>query len=314
MSVEPDGGAVIQAGEEARDAAVARVPSAPRAILREMRPRQWTKNLIVFAPLLFSLHLDRSLYLLHAIAAFALFCVVSGGVYIFNDLRDMERDRLHATRRLRPLAAGSLDPRLAAVVATLLVAGGLAASLALNLSFGATVLAYVVLQVGYTLYLKNEVLLDAMAIAAGFVLRVTAGAVVIHVSVSPWLLSCAALLALFLAFVKRRHELLADPHALEHRPVLRKYTPALLDQAIVVVTSATVVTYSFYTFQSQSAADRPWMMLTIPFVVYGILRYLYLMHARHLGGSPEEVLLSDAPLAIDLALWSVVVIVVLYLT
>jgi len=153
-----------------------------------------------------------------------------------------------------------------------------------------------------------------MAISAGFVLRVTAGAVAIHVVVSPWLLSCAALLALFLAFVKRRYELLADAHAVEHRPVLRKYTPALLDQAISVVMSSTFVVYAIYTFLSQSAADRPYLMLTIPFVGYGLLRYLYLMHARHLGGSPEEILLSDVPLAIDLGLWTLVVVIVLYLT
>ena len=169
-------------------------------------------------------------------------------------------------------------------------------------------------QVAYTFDLKHEVILDVMAISAGFVLRVTAGAVAVHVVVSPWLLSCAALLALFLAFIKRRHELLADPHALEHRPVLRKYTPALLDQAIAIVTASTFVVYAIYTFQSQSATDRPYLMLTIPFVGYGLLRYLYLMHARHLGGSPEEVLLSDVPLAVDLVLWSLVVVIVLYFT
>ena len=184
----------------------------------------------------------------------------------------------------------------------------------IDYGLGLVVLAYILLQIAYTFALKKAVLLDVMAIAAGFVLRVTAGAVVIRVTVSPWLLTCAALLALFLALVKRRHELLADPHALEHRPVLRQYTPEFLDQVISIVTAATLTMYAIYTFLSQSAADRPYLMLTIPFVAYGLLRYLYLMHAHHAGGRPEEVLLGDAALAIDLGLWATVVVIVLYAT
>jgi 4-hydroxybenzoate polyprenyltransferase len=286
----------------------------PRALLAEMRPRQWTKNLILLAPLLFSLELGRPSDVLRAVAAVALFCLVSGGVYIVNDLHDLKRDRLHEVRRCRPLAAGELSPRVAAAAAAVLLLAGLGGGVLLGPGFVLVTLGYVALQAAYTFYLKNEVILDVMAISAGFVLRVTAGAEAIHVVVSPWLLSCAALLALFLAFVKRRHELMADSHALEHRPVLRKYTPALLDQAIAVVTSSTFVVYAIYTFLSQSAADRPYLMLTIPFVGYGLLRYLYLMHARHLGGSPEEILLSDAALAIDLGLWALVVVIVLYVT
>jgi 4-hydroxybenzoate polyprenyltransferase len=288
--------------------------SLPRALFSEMRPRQWTKNLILLAPLLFSLELGRLVDVVRALAAVALFCLVSGGVYIVNDLHDLHRDRLHDLRRHRPLAAGQLSPPVAAVAATILLLAGLGGAVLLGAGFALLTLAYVALQAAYTFYFKNEVILDVMAISAGFVLRVAAGAEAIHVAVSPWLLSCAALLALFLAFVKRRHELLADTHALEHRPVLRKYTPALLDQAIAIVTSATFVVYAIYTFLSQSAADQPYLMLTIPFVGYGLLRYLYLMHARHLGGSPEEVLLSDAPLAIDLGLWVLTVVIVLYLS
>ena len=279
-----------------------------------MRPRQWTKNLILLAPLLFSHELGRPIDALRAAAAVALFCLVSSAVYIVNDLHDLRRDRLHEVRRRRPLAAGELAPRVAAAAAAALLVAGLGGGAVLGVSFLLVSLGYVALQAAYTFFLKNEVILDVMAISAGFVLRVTAGAVAVHVVVSPWLLSCAALLALFLAFVKRRHELLADSHALEHRPVLRKYTPALLDQAIAIVTSSTFVVYAIYTFLSQSAADRPYLMLTIPFVGYGLLRYLYLMHAHHLGGSPEEILLSDAPLAIDLGLWTLVVVIVLYLT
>jgi len=295
------------------DAAEPRMPVA-RALVISTRPRQWTKNLVIFAPLLFSLNLGQSVEVLDAVLAFFLFCAISGGVYLVNDLHDRERDRLHHRRRLRPLAAGQLDPTVAGVAAGVLLAGGLVGAALVSPSLGLVALGYILLQGAYTYVLKKLVLLDVMAIAAGFVLRVTAGAVVIGVAVSPWLLSCAALLALFLGLVKRRHELLADPHALEHRPVLRQYTPEFLDQVISVVTAATLTMYSIYTFLSQSAEDRPYLMLTIPFVAYGLLRYLFLMHSRHEGGSPEEVLLGDAPLAIDLGLWALVVVIVLYAT
>ncbi len=291
-----------------------RALSAPRALLIEMRPRQWTKNLVIFVPLLFSLNLGRLTEALDAVIAFALFCMISGGVYIANDLRDLQRDRLHERRCQRPLAAGLLDPRLAAGVAAVLVALGLAGAMLLDPWFGLLAFAYILLQVVYTFGLKHEVVLDVMAIAAGFVLRVTAGAVAVSVAVSPWLLTCAAFLALFLGLAKRRQELLATPEDLDHRPVLVKYTASFLDQAIGAVTAATISMYSIYTFQSQAGAERPYLMLTIPFVVYGLLRYLYLMHARQLGGSPEEVLLRDVPLIIDLALWTAVVIAVLYAT
>ena len=285
-----------------------------KAIVRSTRPRQWTKNLIVFAPLLFSLNLERRPSMLHAVAAFVLFCVLSGGVYIVNDLHDISRDRLHATRRSRPLAAGEVTPLTAGVAAAVLLAAGLAGAVLLSPMFAVVAASYVILQLVYTFALKNEVLLDVMAIAAGFVLRVTAGAAAIHVSPSAWLLSCTALLALFLALVKRRNELLADPHAVQHRPVLRHYTPAFLDQMVTVATSATIIMYAIYAFMSRSASDKPYLMVTIPFVAYGLMRYLYLMHAKHLGGRPEEVLLSDAPLALDLALWTASVIIVLYTT
>ena len=279
-----------------------------------MRPRQWTKNLIVFAPLLFSLNLGKLGEAVDALLAFVLFCLISGGVYLANDLRDLSRDRLHVGRSRRPLAAGQLSPRLATVTAVVLIVLGLAGATLLDPWFGLIAFAYILLQVAYTFGLKHEVVLDVMAIAAGFVLRVIAGAVVVHVSVSPWLLTCAASLALFLGLAKRRQELLASPDDLGHRPVLVKYTVSFLDQAIGAITAATIAMYSIYTFQSQAGAERPYLMLTIPFVVYGLLRYLYLMHVRELGHSPEEVLLSDVPLIIDLGLWTAVVIAVLYLT
>ncbi|MEI6724737.1 MAG: decaprenyl-phosphate phosphoribosyltransferase [Actinomycetes bacterium] len=288
--------------------------SAARAILVETRPRQWTKNLVIFAPLLFSLNLSRTKDVVAVVFAFVLFCLISGGVYIVNDLHDRERDRLHHRRRLRPLAAGQLDPTVAVAAATVLLGAGLVGAALVDPALGLVALGYILLQGAYTFVLKKIVLLDVMSIAAGFVLRVAAGAVVIGVAVSPWLLTCAALLSLFLALVKRRHELLADPHALEHRPVLRQYTPEFLDQVISIVTAATLAVYAIYTFLSQSAEASPYLMLTIPFVAYGLLRYLFLMHSRHAGGNPEEVLLGDAALAIDLGLWAAVVVIVLYAT
>jgi len=284
-----------------------------RALLAEMRPRQWTKNFIVLAPLLFSLELGHPIDLVRAVAAAGVFCLVAGAVYIVNDLHDRERDRHHEVRGRRPLAAGELGER-EALAAAVLSASGFAAAAALSTGLALTVVAYIALQGAYTFLLKDQVILDVMAISAGFVLRVTAGALVIGVAVSPWLLVCAALLALFLAFVKRRQELLTDPGAAERRPVLHLYTAALLDQAIAVATSSTFVVYVIYTFLSQSAADRPYLMLTTPFVGYGLLRYLYLMHSRHLGGSPEEILLGDRPLAADLGLWVLTVVIVLYFT
>jgi 4-hydroxybenzoate polyprenyltransferase len=288
--------------------------SAPYALLVEMRPRQWTKNLIIFAPLLFSLNLGKLGEALDAVVAFVLFCMICGGVYIANDLRDLHHDRLHDGRRCRPLAAGQLSPRLATAASASLVVLGLGGAMLLDPWVGLVACAYILLQVAYTFGLKHEVVLDVMAIAAGFVLRVIAGAVAVHVEVSPWLLTCAASLALFLGLAKRRQELLATPDDLGHRPVLDKYTVSFLDQAIGAITAATIAMYSIYTFLSQAGTERPYLMLTIPFVVYGLLRYLYLMHARELGGSPEEVLLSDIPLIIDLGLWTAVVVVVLYLT
>ncbi|MGO8685295.1 MAG: decaprenyl-phosphate phosphoribosyltransferase [Thermoleophilia bacterium] len=282
------------------------------ALLRSVRPRQWTKNLVVLAPLVFSFGLTVPALLVRAIVAFGLFCALSGAVYLSNDIIDAKRDRLSADTCRRPLAAGEIGRRPAAALAAVLATASLAGGLLLSPSFALACVAYLALQAAYVLVLRERVILDVMAIAAGFVVRVVAGAVVIGATVSPWLLLCTALLALFLALVKRRHELLVNGQALQHRPALRGYSAALLDQMIAAITAATVVIYSIYTFSSHEAAGSPYLMLTIPFVVYGLLRYLYLAHARNLGGSPEEVLLKDTPLIADLALWAGTVIMVLY--
>jgi 4-hydroxybenzoate polyprenyltransferase len=212
------------------------------------------------------------------------------------------------------MAAGELSPQLAAAVAAAGVVAALAGSFALDPGFAAVAAGYLALQLLYSFWLKEMVILDAMAIAAGFVLRVTAGAVVIDVSLSPWIVLCTALLALFLAFAKRRHELLMVEGAVDHRPALEHYSESFLDTMIATVTAATIVFYSMYTFWAHEGHQRAYMMLSVPFVAYGLFRYLYLMHMKDLGGSPETVLLTDLPLILDIMLWVATVVAVLYFT
>jgi len=282
------------------------------ATVRSMRPKQWTKNLILFAPLLFSQSLADPHRLPRTVVAGALFCLLSGAVYLADDIGDVRRDRFDAVKRHRPLAAGELEPPVAVAAAPALATLAIGGGFAFSAPLGLLAVAYLGLQIGYVLVLKDVVILDVVAISAGFVFRVVAGAVVIGVASSPWLLLCTALLALFLALIKRRHELRMNGRAVEHRPVLRHYSVALLDQMISSVTSATIVTYSIYAFMSREAAGRPYLMVTIPFVGYGLLRYLYLAHQHEVGGSPEDVLLADKPLVVDLVLWVAAVVIVLY--
>lgn len=296
--------------------------STVSALIRSMRPKQWTKNLLVFAPIIFAGRLVEPRDLLEVVAALAILSGVSGAVYIFNDVRDAEGDRLHEKKRTRPIAAGELSPGTAIAFGAVVLGIGLAAAFALSPSLGIVVLAYFVLQLTYTLVLKHKVILDVFAIAAGFVLRAVAGAVVIGVPSSPWLLLCVSLLALFLALAKRRHEiLLLEDEAGGHRVALEEYSASLIDEMISTVTAATVVSYALYTFTDPRTAQfytvagqTPWMMLTVPFVVYGLFRYLYLMHQKNLGGSPEDILVSDGPLVIDIALWLAAVAAVIYFT
>jgi len=292
--------------------------SPPRvflALLESMRPRQWIKNLILFAPLLFAKQLSDPVRLIHSVAAFALFCAVSGVVYVFNDLVDRDRDRQHPVKSARPIASGRLPVSFAIPFAAVLLTASLAASFALSLPFGAITLAYLLTNVAYSLYFKRLVILDVMIIGLGFVLRALAGAVAIDVEISPWLILCTILLSLFLAFCKRRQELesLAEG-AGGHRVSLQEYSVAFLDQMISIVTAATVVCYSFYTISpevEQKLGTRH-LFLTIPFVLYGIFRYLYLVHRRGQGGNPATSLLTDHPLLLCVALWAAVVAVILY--
>jgi 4-hydroxybenzoate polyprenyltransferase len=286
-----------------------------KPLLVSLRPHQWTKNLVVFAPLALSKHLFEPEPLTRALLAFALFCGLSGAVYLVNDVADVERDRLHPLKRLRPIASGALRTRLALIVAGVLAVGCLAGSLALGPIFGAWALVYLLLNLAYSFKLKEIVIVDAISLSLGFVVRAVAGAVVIGVAFSEWLLICTILLALFLTFCKRRHELTSlEATASEHRKSLQEYSPYLLDQMIGVVTASCLMAYASYTTAAETIEKYqtnrlPW---TIPFVLYGIFRYLYLVHRRDLGGSPTDILLTDVPLIVDVVLWAIAILAIVY--
>jgi 4-hydroxybenzoate polyprenyltransferase len=290
--------------------------SAGSLLFHSLRPEQWTKNFIVFAGLIFGLELFNIYAVARAIAAFAVFCALSGVVYVFNDIMDREADRRHPLKALRPIASGALSPALAGGVALVLAAGALIVAFWLGTRFGAVALAFLLLQSLYSGPLKHIVILDVLTIAIGFVLRAAAGAVVIDAPISHWLLVVTILLALFLALSKRRHELvlLADG-ASEHRPILGEYSPYLLDQMISVVTASTLVSYIFYCISPETVQkfNTDMLGLTIPFPLYGILRYLYLVHRREGGGSPSQMLLNDRPLLVCVALWVLAVVTIVYL-
>lgn len=281
-------------------------------LLRSMRPRQWTKNGIVFLALVFSLNQEYQLddpstwlpKILQALAAFACFALASSGDYLVNDIRDIESDREHPRKRERPIAAGLLPVRAAWAWAGALFATGTAGAFALDWRVGLVVLGYSALMVAYSYHLKHIVLIDLMVIAAGFVLRAMAGALAVDVPISPWLYVVTALGALFLGIQKRRAELeLLQAGAANHRRILDEYTHDLLDQMASTVTAATLMAYGLYTFTAAGLPANHSMMLTIPFVLYGIFRYLYLVHAKQEGGSPEDVLLRDLPLLLCIAGW-----------
>lgn len=284
-------------------------------LIKEMRPKQWTKNLLVFAALVFSGNMTNVRDWSLSIVAFVVFVMLSGAVYVFNDVADVEADRHHARKRSRPIASGELSARLALAVAVIVaVLASLGGFLILGPWFLAVSSAYLAVQVAYTIGLKRLVILDVMTIAAGFVLRALAGAVAIGVAFSPWLLACTGLLALFLALGKRRHELLLlEDSAPNHRASLEGYSREFIDQLMSTVTAATIVAYSLYTFFSVTGERRPWLILTVPFVVYGMFRYLYLVYRQGLGGDPEEILLTDTPLVIDIGLFLLVAGATLYL-
>jgi len=289
--------------------------SAMLSLVRSLRPEQWTKNLIVFAALLFGQKLLNPEAVARAAAAFAIFCVLSGVVYLVNDLFDQDADRQHPTKRFRPIASGALSRPAATAWAGALAALAMGAALWLGPGFARVAAAYLFLFVLYSRWLKHIVILDVLSIAIGFVFRTDAGAEAIGVPVSDWLLVCTVLLALFLGLAKRRHELtLLAGSASGHRRILDEYNPYLLDQMIGVVTASTLMAYIIYCTRPETIErfSTRNLVLTIPFPIYGILRYLYLVHRRDGGGNPSELLITDRPLLICVALWGLVTTAVIY--
>jgi len=291
-----------------------------RYVLKEMRPKQWSKNGIVFMAFIFSVNQEWlpeepstwDHLLVRAFITALCFCAVSGAEYMLNDLKDRESDRMHPTKRRRPIAAGLIGPREAVVWAVGLAGGGIIVSTLVDWRTGAVVAGYFVLMLAYTAVFKYEVILDVMVIAAGFVLRALAGAYAIDVPTSPWLYVVTALGALFLAITKRRAEVsLLEGEATNHRSTLLHYTPALLDQMTAMVTASTIIAYALYTFTAENLPANHMMMITIPFVGYGIFRYLFLSLNQDEGGSPEEVLLKDVPLLLTVVAWVVTSMIVL---
>ncbi len=285
------------------------------SLLISLRPGQWTKNLFVFAALVFAQRLNDPEAVLRASIVFVLFCALSGAVYLVNDVSDREQDRRHPVKKHRPIAAGEVSPGLALAVAAVLGLAALGGAFMLGFPFFAIAATYVVLLSFYSLFLKHLVILDVLTVAAGFALRAAAGAAAIHVPISHWLIVCTTLLALFIALSKRRHELtLLTDTATDHRPILGDYTPYLLDQMISVVTASTVIAYAFYTISPETTQKfgTDLLSLTIPFPLYGIFRYLYLVHRRDQGGSPAELVVNDRPLLICVGLWALSVILIIY--
>ena len=285
------------------------------SLLLSLRPAQWSKNLIVFAGLLFGMRLFDIGAVLAALSAFAVFCALSGVVYLVNDIVDRHSDRLHPLKSKRPIASGAVPVPVAAGAAVAIGAAALAGAYVIGPAFAGVGAFYLALQILYSFAFKHMVILDVLTIAIGFVLRAVGGALAVRVEISHWLLVCTILLALFIALAKRRHELtlLADG-ATSHRPILEEYSPYLLDQMIGVVTVSTLVAYAVYATSPETAQRLGTTRLgrTIPFVLYGIFRYLYLVHQKRAGGSPSALLVTDGPLLGCVALWSLAVAVILY--
>jgi len=284
------------------------------AIVRSLRPRQWVKNLFVFAAVIFSQQLFTPV-VWRAAEAFVIFCALSGSMYLFNDVVDRDKDRVHPRKRERPVAAGRLSPRAAVAAGVVLLAAALVGAALLSRGLLLVAVGYITLLTAYSLRLKHVVIVDVIAVACGFVLRAAAGAVAVDVEISGWLLICTVQIALFLALGKRRHEyLMLEGEAARHRPILAEYSAGLLDQMIAVVTASTVTAYALYTMSPETVAKfhTHWLPVTLPFVLYGIFRYLYLLYRKDLGGNPSEVVLNDRPLLINTVCWIAAVLIIIY--
>lgn len=290
--------------------------STLKALIETLRPQQWVKNGFIFAALIFSQSLTRWDRVRQVILAALVFCAISSAAYILNDILDAPEDRHHPTKKLRPIAAGRLSATTAGIVGFLLAIMGLAEAWRLNHGFFAVVVAYLALNALYSTFLKRIALLDVFIVAAGFLFRVIGGGLVIRVAISPWLIVCTTLLSLFIALSKRRHELvLLGDRASDHRAILAAYTPYFLDQLIGIVTASTVVSYALYTLSPDVQAKFPGKRLeiTIPFVLFGIFRYLHLVHHHEKGGNPTRVLFTDPVLLSVVLLWAASVILIIYL-
>lgn len=287
-----------------------------RLILKTMRPRQWPKNVFLLAGLVFDGQLTNLSALSITLVGLALFCLVSSLVYIINDLTDIETDRLHPTKQKRPLASGQLSKKTAVIAAVLLFIVIFPISFILDINFGLIISGYFLLMSAYSLWLKRIPIVDVMVIAVGFVLRVAAGVVIITINqFSPWLFVATTFLALFIALGKRRAEIdTLESAADAHRQVLKGYSLEMLDQMLTIILATTMMTYCLYTIASPITSENHVMMLTIPFVIYGLLRYLYLIRMQHIGGAPEEIVLTDLPMQLAIGLWGLTVIIILYIT
>lgn len=290
-------------------------PSLFKALLKTMRPRQWPKNVAIFAALVFDRQLTRIEPLERTLISFFLFCLISSAVYIINDIMDVEADRNHPEKKNRPIASGALPIPIAIAFAIVLWLIAFPIAYILSPHFAAIGAFYVLMNLAYSKWLKHVPLLDVFILAAGFVIRVAAGVTVISVErFSPWLYVVTTLLSLYLGFGKRRAELsLLAAGAHPHRKVLDGYTIPLLDQLITIVSSTTVISYSLYTFSAPNLPANHTMMLTVPFVMYGIFRYLYIIQVKNSGGAPEEMLLTDRPLQVAIGLWGITVLIIFYL-
>jgi 4-hydroxybenzoate polyprenyltransferase len=286
-----------------------------RALIRAMRPKQWTKNVLIFLPIFFDRQFSHVEPMLRVVLGFVLFCFVAGSVYLLNDLVDVERDRLHPKKRTRPIASGELPVKVAIAAAVVLPIICIGVALSYSVPLAIVLVIYMFKQIGYSFYFKHIVIVDVMILALGYILRVIAGVIVIQVThFSPWLYVCTGMLSLFLAVGKRRQELLMmGSNAEEVRPIFKEYNLTLLDDMLRMVMTSSIIAYTLYTVESNTSFGGPAMLLTVPFLVYGVFRYLYLMHVKGEGGAPDEVLLKDRPLLFAIALFGVTAGIIIYL-
>lgn len=284
-------------------------------LLAAMRPKQWTKNLVIFAGLIFSQNLFHPVYLRTSILAFIAFCLAASSVYLINDLKDIEQDRLHPIKKLRPLPSGKIKPGMAIPFSILLTVLSIALAFWLNRNYGILLLVYWVMMTIYSFKLKNLVIVDILVISFGFIIRAVSGAVVLDVMISRWLLGCAIFLSLFLILAKRRNEIVEmGQEAVNHRAILEEYGERFLDQMIAAVTACTIMSYVLYTVDPGTVEkfQTSGLVYTVPFVIYGIFRYLYLVYQKNMGGRPEMIFLADRPLLISVFLWIVVAMIIVY--